>query len=223
MPDMKSHSPLPSDDVLAAESAISKGSMSAKSSETKSMRFKGNGLKEATLVWQSLSKFVDEPKGYQKHILTNVSGSAKPGEAIALMGPSGSGKTTLLNILGGRGLQNVSGSVFINNVKFQKSMRKTIAYVLQEDIFFTELTVREQLTITSHLRLPSTLTNEEKAAAVNRVICVLRIEKCSNTKIMLISGGEKKRCNIGSELLTNPNIILLDEPTVSSSDIISEV
>ena len=48
---------------------------------------------------------------------------------------------------------------------------------------------------------------------MNHVLKTLRIEKCADTKIMLISGGEKKRCNIGTELLTNPSIILLDEPT----------
>jgi ABC-type multidrug transport system ATPase subunit len=149
--------------------------------------------------------------------LTEVSGVARPGEMIALMGPSGSGKTTLLNILGGRGLQDVTGTVYINNAKFKKSMRKTIAYVLQEDLFFTQLTVREQLSITSHLRLPSSLPDEVKAAAVDNVIKTLRIEKCSDTQILLISGGEKKRCNIGTELLTNPSIVLLDEPTVRTS------
>lgn len=134
---------------------------------------------------------------------------------IALMGPSGSGKTTLLNILGGRALSNMKGEVSINNVPFKKSMRRTIAYVLQEDTFYTQLTVLEQLTFTSRLRLPDTLSNEERQAAVDNVVKTLRIQKCLNTKILLISGGEKKRCNIGTELLTNPRILLLDEPTVS--------
>lgn len=179
----------------------------------RSLRFKGSAFDESTLVWKEITKFVDDGTEAKKQILFGVSGVAKPGEMVALMGPSGSGKTTLLNVLGGRGRANMTGMVSINGRPFTKSMRKQIAYVLQEDIFYTELTVRQQLTITSHLRLPDSVSNEEKAAAVDHVIKTLRIKKCENTKILLVSGGEKKRCNIGTELLTNPSILLLDEPT----------
>ncbi|CAM9240142.1 unnamed protein product [Ectocarpus fasciculatus] len=138
---------------------------------------------------------------------------ARPGEVTALMGPSGSGKTTLLNVLGGRALANMTGEMFMNGRPYSKSMRKTIAYVMQEDIFFMNLTVHEQLTFTCQLRLPESVSGEEKAAAVDHVIHTLGIQKCQHTQIMLVSGGEKKRCNIGTELLTNPSLILLDEPT----------
>jgi ABC-type multidrug transport system ATPase subunit len=107
----------------------------------------------------------------------------------------------------------LKGEVYINGEPFKKSMRREIAYVLQEDIFYTQLTVRQQLTITSHLRLPDSVSNDTKKEAVDHVISTLRIEKCADTRILLISGGEKKRCNIGTELLTNPSILLLDEPT----------
>lgn len=180
-------------------------------SKQRSLRF--GGFDESTLVWNKIIKFVDDGTEEKKQILFGVSGVAKPGEMVALMGPSGSGKTTLLNVLGGRGRANMTGLVSINGRAFTKSMRKQIAYVLQEDIFYTELTVKQQLTITSHLRLPDSVSNEEKAAAVDHVIKTLRIKKCEDTKILLVSGGEKKRCNIGTELLTNPSILLLDEPT----------
>ena len=107
----------------------------------------------------------------------------------------------------------MTGDVAINGRLFSKSMRKLVAYVLQEDIFYEQLTVRQQLTITSHLRLPESVSKEDKASAVDHVIKTLRIKKCQDTKILLVSGGEKKRCNIGTELLTNPSILLLDEPT----------
>jgi len=192
---------------------------SSPSSTINSFRFNQAGLKEATIVWKEIDKIVDviehNKPTTKKQLLHNVSGCAKPGEMMALMGPSGSGKTTLLNILGGRGLDQVTGEVLINNTKFKKSMKRTIAYVLQEDLFYTELTVLEQLTITSKLRLPGALSEDMKKKAVDQVIKTLRIEKCKNTQIALVSGGEKKRTNIGSELLTNPSIMLLDEPTVS--------
>jgi len=175
-------------------------------------------------MWSGLNKSVElgmstpgatssSSSGNMKQILFNVSGIAKPGEMIALMGPSGSGKTTLLNVLGGRALANLTGQVLINNVPFKKSMRRTIAYVLQEDIFYQNLTVRQQLYFTSHLRLPSEMDVEAKRQAVDNIIKILRMDRCADTMIMLISGGEKKRCNIGTELLTNPSILILDEPT----------
>lgn len=189
-----------------------------------SFRFNQAGLKEATIAWKKVDKIVDVVEHNKpirkKQLLHNVSGCAKPGEMMALMGPSGSGKTTLLNILGGRGLDQMTGDVLINNTRFKKSMKRTIAYVLQEDLFYNELTVLEQLTITSKLRLPDALSADLKKQAVEQVIKTLRIEKCRNTKIMLISGGEKKRTNIGTELLTNPSIMLLDEPTVSVTEIV---
>ena len=94
-----------------------------------------------------------------------------------------------------------------------KKLKKKVAYVKQSDLFFGHLTVRDQLTYTAFLRLPSSWPKVKKVAEVDRIIKQLRLNKCSDTPIHQISGGEKKRVNIGSELLTDPAIILLDEPT----------
>jgi ABC-type multidrug transport system ATPase subunit len=185
----------------------------------KSLRFASDKsrFEECNVIWRDLNKFVDTQDASgavtKKQILYEVSGYARPGEVVALMGPSGSGKTTLLNVIGGRAMKNMDGDIFVNGKKYSKSMRKKIAYVMQEDIFFMNLTVREQLTFTCQLRLPESVSAEEKMMAVDHVIDTLAIRKCENTQIMLVSGGEKKRCNIGTELLTNPSVMLLDEPT----------
>ena len=89
-------------------------------------------------------------------------------------------------------------------------MKGKLAYVLQQDLFFETLTVKQQLTYTALLRLPNHLSKNDKLAQVEHIIDQLRIRKCENTPIMLISGGEKKRVNIGTELLTNPSVIFLD-------------
>mmetsp|Transcript_11775 Transcript_11775/g.24842 ORF Transcript_11775/g.24842 Transcript_11775/m.24842 type:complete len:700 (+) Transcript_11775:188-2287(+) len=151
-----------------------------------------------------------------KTILNGVSGSAAPGEVLALMGPSGSGKTSILDVLSGRSAYD-SGTITVDSEivtdKIMKKMKKQVAYVKQSDLFFGHLTVRDQLTYTAFLRLPSSWPKDRKIAEVDRIIKDLRLSKCADTPIFMVSGGEKKRVNIGSELLTDPSIILLDEPT----------
>ena len=88
-----------------------------------------------------------------------------------------------------------------------------IAYVKQADIFFTHLTVRDQLGYTAFLRLPQAWSPHRKLEEVDRIIQLLKLTKVADSKIDTLSGGEKKRVNIGTELLTDPSCILLDEPT----------
>eukprot|EP00548_Thalassiothrix_antarctica_P007970 CAMPEP_0194140468 /NCGR_PEP_ID=MMETSP0152-20130528/9999_1 /TAXON_ID=1049557 /ORGANISM="Thalassiothrix antarctica, Strain L6-D1" /LENGTH=666 /DNA_ID=CAMNT_0038838721 /DNA_START=60 /DNA_END=2060 /DNA_ORIENTATION=- len=151
-----------------------------------------------------------------KTILNEVSGSAKPGEIVAVMGPSGSGKTSLLNVLSGRAAYDC-GVISVNGEPLKEQSRKKlmskIAYVKQSDIFFEELSVRDQLTYTALLRLPSSFSKEKKLNEVEKLIDQLRLNKVADSPIMLCSGGEKKRVNIATELLTDPLILILDEPT----------
>ena len=94
-----------------------------------------------------------------------------------------------------------------------KRLMAKIAYVKQADIFFTHLTVRDQLGYTAFLRLPQAWSRQTKLDEVERIIKLLRLTKVADSKIQMLSGGEKKRVNIGTELLTDPSILLLDEPT----------
>jgi len=171
-----------------------------------------------------LSKFLEKMrrnviangKKPTKKILNHISAYAAPGEVLACMGPSGSGKTSLLDVLSGRS-SKTGGVISINgNPTTPRSMKRLmakIAYVKQEDIFFTHLTVRDQLTYTALLRLPGAMSKKEKTSEVDKVINLLRLNKAADSAIMLVSGGEKKRVNIGTELLTDPLVLLLDEPT----------
>ena len=157
-----------------------------------------------------------EEGAQDKTILDQVSGAASPGQVLALMGPSGSGKTTLLNVLSGRAVFE-SGIMSINGDAVTKSSMKRfmskIAYVKQSDVFFNYLTIRDQLTYTALLRLPSSWERSRKHGAVNEIIQLLRLQDVADSPIMFVSGGEKKRVNIGTELLTDPSVVLLDEPT----------
>ena len=95
----------------------------------------------------------------------------------------------------------------------QKHLKRNMAYIQQNDIFFSHLTVHDQLTYTALLRLGDDVPTLEKHKHVKHMIHLLQLHKCQHTPIRLISGGERKRVNIATELLTNPSILLLDEPT----------
>ncbi|XP_057974027.1 ABC transporter G family member 22-like [Malania oleifera] len=153
----------------------------------------------------------------KKFMLHGITGSVNPGEVLALMGPSGGGKTTLLNLLSGRVKFN-SGAITYNDQPYNKSLKRRIGFVLQDDFAFPHLTVKETLTYAALLRLPSTLTREQKKDRAKNVISDLGLERCQNTIIggaflRGISGGERKRVCIGNEILLNPDLLFLDEPT----------
>jgi ABC-type multidrug transport system ATPase subunit len=94
-----------------------------------------------------------------------------------------------------------------------KRFMTKIAYVKQADVFFEHLTVRDQLGYTAMLRLPQVWTKQKKMNEVEQIVRLLRLTKVANSEIRMLSGGEKKRVNIGTELLTDPDVLLLDEPT----------
>ncbi|XP_062216757.1 ABC transporter G family member 22-like isoform X2 [Phragmites australis] len=159
-------------------------------------------------------------KGSPREILSGISGSASPGEVLALMGPSGSGKTTLLSILGGRagGAGAVEGSISYNDEPYSKSLKRRIGFVTQDDVLFTHLTVKETLTYAALLRLPRTMTRQQKEERAMDIIYELGLERCQDTMIggsfvRGVSGGERKRVCIGNEILINPSLLFLDEPT----------
>lgn len=159
-----------------------------------------------------------KPKHAIKTLLNGVSGIVKPGELLAMLGPSGSGKTTLLTALAGRLPGKISGKITYNGLPFSSSIRHKTGFVTQDDILYPHLTVLETLTYAALLRLPKTLTKEEKIEQAELVIMELGLTRCRNTLvggplIRGVSGGERKRVSIGQEMLVNPGLLLLDEPT----------
>jgi ABC-type multidrug transport system ATPase subunit len=119
----------------------------------------------------------------EKQILYSVAGSVEPGEMLAIMGPSGAGKTTLLNVLAGRLRSGYSqtGQVLIDGESLNKHLKRKVSYVLQEDVFFSFLTLKQTLTYSALLRLPSSMTKQAKLRMVDHAIQVLGVENCQNT------------------------------------------
>ncbi|XP_028755015.1 ABC transporter G family member 14-like [Neltuma alba] len=157
-------------------------------------------------------------KSKEKTILNGITGMVCPGEILAMLGPSGSGKTTLLTALGGRLNGKLSGKITYNNQPFSGSIKRRTGFVAQDDVLYPHLTVFETLLFTALLRLPNSLTRDEKVEHAERVIVELGLTRCRGSMIggplfRGISGGEKKRVSIGQEMLINPSLLLLDEPT----------
>ncbi|KAI1439887.1 P-loop containing nucleoside triphosphate hydrolase protein [Annulohypoxylon stygium] len=154
-----------------------------------------------------------------KTLLSSVNASLKPGTLTAILGGSGSGKTTLLNTIAERMFSSRlsrTGTARFNGQEGVHSIRH--AYVMQQDILLPTLTVRETLRYSANLRLPPPTTEEERMRIVEEVILELGLKDCANTRIgnsqhRGCSGGEKRRTSIGVQLLANPSILFLDEPT----------
>jgi ATP-binding cassette subfamily G (WHITE) protein 2 len=140
-----------------------------------------------------------------------------------LEGPTGCGKSSLLDILADRkDPRSISGCVLVDGVPRRPSFKYTVGYVVQDDIFSEELTVRENLFFSANLRLPKTISMRERNNRVLRVIDDLGLESCADTRVgtalfRKVSGGEKKRISIGMELVLSPKILFLDEPTTGKS------
>ncbi|XP_058106775.1 ABC transporter G family member 9-like [Magnolia sinica] len=154
----------------------------------------------------------------EKMILKGVTGAVFPGEMLAMLGPSGSGKTTLLTALGGRLGGKLSGTITYNGKPFTNAMKRDTGFVTQDDILYPHLTVTETLVFTALLRLPNTISKEEKQGVARLVISQLGLTRCKDSivggkTVRGVSGGERKRVSIGQEILINPTLLFLDEPT----------
>jgi len=178
---------------------------------------------KVTLEWKDLTYTVQIGHGKKRStrtILENLTSQVPPGRLVAVMGPTGCGKTSLINALAGRlpagGL--LTGSILVNGKTRGRGFRSISAYVMQDDVLFSNLTVRETFEFSARMRLPSEVSFETKQALVSQIITELGLVKAQDTRIgnqfvRGVSGGERKRTNIGIELLSGASLIFLDEPT----------
>ncbi len=151
---------------------------------------------------------------------------AEGGQLVGIMGGSGSGKSTLLGVLNGSTSPSF-GSVTINGVDIHREAKEVagwIGHVPQEDVLISELTVRENLAFNAQLSLGS-WTEEARQTRIDEVLTQLGLWDIQDLRVgsvldKVISGGQRKRVNIGLELLRKPPVLFLDEPTsgLSSRD-----
>lgn len=158
---------------------------------------------------------IERGRSSKKFITSNhVNLDIKPGELVAIIGGSGAGKSTVLNAMCGY-LPPTHGDVFINGVELYKnldSLKKLIGYVPQSDIVYDNLSLHDMLLYAAKLRLPDDTSPAEIEAAITRAIKTVDLEEKRDSLIKALSGGQRKRASIAVELLSDPNLIFLDEP-----------
>ena len=168
--------------------------------------------------------------GYQfknGHIgLRDINFSENSGKLMGIMGASGAGKSTLLNVLNGTD-HPTSGTVFVNGVNIHETpeiIEGVIGFVPQDDLLLDELTVYQNLYYAAKLCF-SQLDEIEIDRLVSKTLTNLGLAEIKDLKVgspleKVISGGQRKRVNIALELLREPSILFVDEPTsgLSSRD-----
>jgi len=179
--------------------------------------------KTVRVDWNDLDLVARIKKGKEledKKILSKVSGFALPGELLAIMGPSGAGKTTFMNVLCGKATYGtMTGQVFFNNGELDlPTLKQGMGFVPQDDIVHEQLTVRENIFFSAQLRNPDKTSAELLEEIVEDVLNVMQMTHIQNSVVggveeRGISGGQRKRVNIGLELASCPTVLYLDEPT----------
>jgi len=158
--------------------------------------------------------------GHTTPVVNSVTGRLKKKSMTALMGGSGAGKTSLLNALCGRAFYgDVTGNVLINGheASIEKYM-DVIGFVPQDDIVYAELTVKENLVFAGKFQLPHGTNINYIEDLADETMAHLGLTRVADNLVgdvtrRGVSGGEKKRVNIGLELMSKPAILFLDEPT----------
>ncbi|XP_065209407.1 ATP-binding cassette sub-family G member 1-like [Planococcus citri] len=152
----------------------------------------------------------------RKTILKGVSGHFRSGELTAIMGPSGAGKSSLLNILTGFHEFGVGGCIKTTNQANKKKEGldcKDSCYILQDDQLCPLFTVHEIMSITADLKLGPSVSKESKEYLIEGILTTIGLTRTKETRCGRLSGGQKKRLSIALELIDNPPVMFLDEPT----------
>ncbi|WJZ91753.1 hypothetical protein VitviT2T_010798 [Vitis vinifera] len=179
------------------------------------------GLEFSNLTYTVKKKEKIEGKWVSQEVdlLHMISGYAPKGSITGVMGPSGAGKSTLLDGLAGRiSSGSLKGGVSLDGMEISPSLiKRTSAYIMQEDLLFPMLTVYETLMFAADFRL-GPLSWMDKKLRVEKLIEQLGLTSSRNTYIgdegaRGVSGGERRRVSIGVDIIHGPSLLFLDEPT----------
>ena len=150
-------------------------------------------------------------KNYKsKKALDNVSLNIKKGELFGLLGVNGAGKTTLIKILCGL-TKKTSGEITINNLNLDTEMHKIKEII---DISPQETSVANNLTVKENLEFFANIYNNNKTDIIDDIIKTFNLSEVLNQRAKTLSGGYKRRLSVAIALISKPQILFLDEPTL---------
>lgn len=171
---------------------------------------------QTVLEAQSLFKSHFSSAG-EMTILKKINFKIKKGEFVCIVGPSGSGKSTLLNILGTLD-RPTSGKILIDGEDVFSLDEHGLAFLRNRKIgfVFQSYNLINRATILKNIEIPciiSGISKKERLERIYEIMSILGIEDKANYKPFSLSGGQQQRAAIARALVTNPAIVLADEPT----------
>ena len=170
------------------------------------------------LVARNLGKIYNTKRGMRQCVaLHDVNFTVEEGEFVAVMGPSGSGKTTLLNLLASLDKPS-SGEILLDGKSFADIKEKNLSEFRRKHLgfVFQDFNLLDTFTLKDNILLPLVLSKtpvEEMEQRIVPVTELLRIEKLLDKYPYEVSGGEKQRAAVARAVITNPRLLLADEPT----------
>ncbi|KAH9321630.1 hypothetical protein KI387_016269 [Taxus chinensis] len=181
-----------------------------------------------SIAFENINYYVDMPQEMKNEgldqnrlqLLSNISGSFRPGVLTALVGVSGAGKTTLMDVLAGRKTGGyIEGNISISGYpKKQGTFARISGYCEQNDIHSPNVTVYESLVYSAWLRLPQNVDERTRMMFVQEVMELVELTPLKDALVGIpgvtgLSTEQRKRLTIAVELIANPSIIFMDEPT----------
>ncbi|WP_271001612.1 ABC transporter ATP-binding protein [Listeria seeligeri] len=147
----------------------------------------------------------------KKDILSNMSLEIKKGEIFGLIGPSGAGKTTLVKTIIGMEKATTGQTEVLEKRMPNLSVISKIGYMAQSDALYTDLTAKENLDFFASLY---SIKRNEKKERMNYAANLVNLESDLSKKVSNYSGGMKRRLSLAISVLADPDVLILDEPTV---------
>jgi len=157
----------------------------------------------------------DVKKKGRRRLLTGVNLHLPPASLTAVAGPSGAGKTTLMRLISGQTAAS-EGTIRYNGVNLNECREAHAAlmgFVPQDDVVHQDLTVAEALEYQARLRLGRDVSKKTREVSIGRALEFVGLDEQRSQLVKTLSGGQRKRVSIASELLNEPEILFLDEPT----------